>query len=168
MKKTLAIIIILFVLFSLGNTASAKSTQGQKMSQEHRSAVSEVVKELKNIAGKNGGIGQEVSQIAQEQNESGNRAADAIEAVENRSGLKTFFLGTDYKNLGDLRSEIVTSENHIDRLTKAKERTDDPAIKADLTAQINALNLELSKARTFIQQNESKFSLLGWFVKLFQ
>ena len=72
------------------------------------------------------------------------------------------------KNIGALRSEVVTTQNSIDRLTKAKERAIDDSVKADLDTQIKALEETNTNALNFIKTNESKFSVFGWFVRLFQ
>ncbi|MBU2110005.1 hypothetical protein KKB71_03615 [Patescibacteria group bacterium] len=157
-----------FLLLGIFSVAFAQSDKGMEMSQQHKSKVSNVVQELKDLAGKDQNIGEEVRVVAQEQEELNERATNAMEKVEARGGFKTFLIGTDYKNIGALRSEVVTTQNHIDRLTKAKERATDDSIKADLDAQIQALEEANTSALNFIQTNESKFSLFGWFVRLFQ
>lgn len=137
------------------------------MGEEHRSAVADVVLKLKEVADKDKKIGEEVKKVAEEQSESAEKAMEAIKEIEKRSGWKIFFIGTDYKNLGGLRSEMVTTDNNIDRLTKALEKATDPAIKAKLDLEIKSLQAEKLKVDTFIDDNEGKFSLFGWLVKLF-
>lgn len=137
------------------------------MGEEHRSAVADVVLKLKEVADKDKKIGEEVKKVAEEQGESAKKAAEVIKEIEKRSGWKIFFIGTDYKNLGGLRSEMVTTDNNIDRLTKALEKATDPAVKAQLDLEIKALQAEKLKIDTFIDDNEGKFSLFGWLVKIF-
>lgn len=134
----------------------------------HRSAVATFVQNLLKAADREqGGIGDQVRAIANEQNDSKDDVADEIEQVKNRSGFKTFLIGTDYKNIGQLRSEMAKTENQIDQLTQLSEQTADAAAQADLQAQIQALKDHQQKINDFIKANESKFSLFGWFVKLF-
>jgi uncharacterized protein YaaQ len=111
-----------------------------------------------------------VRTVAQEQEESNERTSEAMEAVEARGGFKTFLIGTDYKNIGALRSDIVTTQNHIDRLTKARERvaTSSTEVIADLDSQIAVLEEVNMEATAFVEENEDKFSLFGWLVRLFQ
>ena len=90
-----------------------------------------------------------------------------MDEVDSVGEFRQLFLGTDYKNLGVLRSELVKTQNAIERLTKAIERATDVNIKADLQKQIDALKATLTKAEQFAKDHEDKFSLLGWFVKLF-
>ncbi len=137
------------------------------MGGEHRSKVVEAVLKLVELAGKDKNIGEEISEIAKEENESSGRAAEAIKEVEARGKFKTFLFGTDYKNIGALRSEMVRSDNNIDRLTKAKDRTIDQAVKAELDVQIAVFQKANDEAEAFVKANESKFSIFGWLFKLF-
>ena len=139
----------------------------EMMSEGHRSDVAEAVLKLLELAGKDRNIGEEIREIAKEESESSERADEAIKTLETRGKFKTFLFGTDYKNIGALRSEMVRSDNNIDRLSKAKERVLDPAVKAELDVQIAALQKANDDAESFIKANEDKFSVFGWLVKLF-
>jgi microsomal dipeptidase-like Zn-dependent dipeptidase len=114
-----------------------------------------------------GEIGDKVKEIAKAQNNSKDDVAEKIDKIKNRNGFKTFLIGTDYKNVGQLRSEMVTTQNHIDQLNKLLDKTTNAADKTALQEEIQALTKEQQKINDFIKANESKFSLLGWFVKLF-
>lgn len=109
----------------------------------------------------------ELKSVTKDQNDSDDRATEARKSVENRNGLLTFLIGSDYKNLGALRSELKTTENSIARLEKAQARTSDPALKAELQTRIDAMKTANTNAMDFVTANESKFSLFGWFFKLF-
>lgn len=136
--------------------------------QEHRSRVANFVKSLSDIANRDGGmVGSAVRDVAKEQEDNRDTVADAIDKIKNRSAFKTFFIGTDYKNVGQLRSETVRTENQIKRLETLLETTSDAIIKADLQTQIDALKSRETKISDFIKTNENKFSLFGWFVKIF-
>ncbi|HEY4479570.1 MAG TPA: hypothetical protein VI981_04430 [Candidatus Paceibacterota bacterium] len=164
---TAATLSLLLVAFS-ASVALAQSDKGKEVSEEQRSKVAETVQALVDLAGKDNNIGGEILAVAQEQEVSNEHVTKAKEAIEVRGGLKTFLIGTDYKNIGALRSEVVTTQNSIDRLTKAKERATDDVVKVVLDAQIKALEEVNTNTLNFIQTNESKFSLFGWFVRLFQ
>lgn len=152
-----------FLSYSFVSADSASKGQGE----EYRSGVSRIVQELRRTASQNGGIGQEVSKIAKEQEDSAKKIKEAMDKVDMAGRFRTLFIGTDYKNLGALRSELVKTQNAIDRLTKAMERTTDMDIRVGLQKQIDALKATLAKAETFAKDHESQFSFLGWFVKLF-
>lgn len=140
-------------------------TKGQ--GQEHRSDVANVVQELRKVAGQDSNIGQEVSKVAKEQEDSSKEDEAAMDKVNNVGKFRTVFLGTDYKNLGVLRSNLVKTQNAIDRLTKSMERATDANVRAELQKQIDALRAVKAKVEAFIKDHESQFSFLGWFIKLF-
>jgi hypothetical protein len=150
------------------NVNQGQDNNGKLNGALHRSAVATFVQNLLNVANKEqGGIGDQVRAVAQAQNDVVGAEATAIDKIQNRSGVKTFFIGTDYKNIGMLRSEMVKTRNQIDQLNALLDKTTSAETKATLTAQIQALTLEQQKINNFVNINESKFSLLGWFVKLF-
>ncbi len=146
----------------------SKNKDSQVNGANHRSAVATFVRNLLNVADRDkGGIGEQVKTIAEQQNDSKDTVADEIDKVKDRSEFKTFLIGTDYKNIGKLRSEMVTGGNQIDQLKTLLDKTTDAADKATLQSQIDALTLEQQKINDFIKVNESKINLLGWLVKLF-
>jgi len=145
-----------------------KNVKGQTTAESHRSVVATTVQDLLAVADREGGIGQQVKVIAQQQNDTKDRAADLLYAVENRSKVKTFFIGTSYKNLGELRSQMVQTRNDIAQLTRLADKAENPEDKATLETQIQSLGQEAQKIDTFITDNENQFSLFGWAVKLFR
>lgn len=158
---------VVFSLFFLSYSFVFADSSSKGQGKEHRSSVSKVVQELRKTASQNGGIGQEVSKIAKEQEDSAKKIEEAMDKVDMAGRFRTLFVGTDYKNLGALRSELVKTQNSIDRLTKAMERTTNMDAKASLQKQIDALKTTQTKAETFAKDHEGQFSFLGWFVKLF-
>ena len=137
-------------------------------SEAHRSAVASFVKSLLEVADRNkGDIGEQVRVVAREEEESEATTSKAIAEVEGRSWLKTFLIGTDYKNLGMIRSEMVKTQSRIDQLSRLLETMATSADSVTTTEQIRILTEAQTKLEDFLKQNESKFSLFGWFVKWF-
>jgi hypothetical protein len=149
-------------------TKDKKENKGQFNAESHRSTVATFVQSLLTVADREGGIGQEVKVIAEQQNNIKDRASDLINAVENRNKVKTFLIGTSYKNLGELRSQMVQTRNQIEQLTRLANKVENEGDKTELQNQIQALEQEQTNINNFIAQNESKFSLFGWAVKLFR
>ena len=87
--------------------------------------------------------------------------------MEARNWLKTFLLGTDYKNIGMIRSEIAKTQNRINKLTRLLDSMTTSTGSVTTSEQIQNLVQAQTKLSDFIKQNEDKFSLFGWFVKLF-
>lgn len=151
-----------------GKKDKPKDNKVKITADNHRSTVATFVQSLLAVADREGGIGQQVREIAQQQNDTKDRAADLISAVEGRSKIKTFFIGTSYKNTGELRSQMVQTKNQIDQLKKLADKAENDQDKAELQAQIRTLEQEQSNIDAFIAENENKFSLFGWAVKLFR
>lgn len=143
------------------------TTTGQQEREENRSEVAARVQTLLDIADRDGGIGQDVRDIARTYASSSERADEAKASVERRPGWLTFIIGSDYGNLGKIRSEIATTQNDISRLTNARERTTDASVKTALDVQIQALVESASSTEAYVKAHESSFSIFGWFFKLF-
>jgi len=169
----LAIIFVLFFTFPTEAKSEQAQNAGQGQNQEqhgqinaeqHGSAVAGFVQSLLQVADREGGIGQQVRTIAQQQNQSASTTIRAMEQVRARSKIKTFLFGTDYKNLGALRNEVVQTRNRLEQLNRLMESAQD---QTELQNQIQNLEQEQEKIDNFIQEQETKFSLFGWLSKLF-
>ena len=147
--------------------STIKESKGQETAATHRSVVATFVQNLLTVADREGGIGEQVRVIAQQQNDSKTKVSEKLNAVEGRSKIKTFLIGSDYKNLGALRSEMVKTRNRVDQLKGLVERATIEEDKTILQNQITALEQEQTNISNFVTQNESKFSLFGWVAKLF-
>ena len=180
MKKNPLFVLVLTVAviassFFVLKTVNAKSDNSQKEdngdiinSEQHRNVTTNFIKGLLNVASRSaGGIGEQVKVVAQEQEKDEDKIVNQIDAVQKRSKIKTFLFGTDYKNVGALRSEMVQTKNRIDQLTKLMGQTTNTADKTELQTQITAMQIEQTNTETFLETNESSFSLFGWVRKLF-
>src|SRR4030042_6912175 len=145
----------------------AGRAKGQANAQEHRSVVANFVQELLQVAARGGGSGEQVREVAREQNAATEDTVQSMEKVQNRSRVRTFFFGPDYKNLGQLRSEMVQVRNRIEKLNRLMEQAEGEDNKLALEEQIQEMEQEQTRIENFIQENEDKFSLFGWVKKLF-
>jgi len=144
-----------------------QAKQGQVNVEQYRSTIANAVRSLLQVADRQGGIGQQVRTIAQQQNQSATTTIKAMEKVQTRSKVKTFFLGSDYKNLGTLRSEMVQTQNRLEQLNKLMTSVQNEGDKTELQNQIQTLEQEQTKIESFINVREGKFSLFGWLAKMF-
>lgn len=151
------------------DTASTTSDdrKGDDVSSEHKSAVALFVQSLLRVADRDGGIGAEVRAVAQSQNDSASTTAEALAKVEKRSSLKSFLFGTDWKNIGTLRSEIAKGESDAQRLQTAIDQATDASVKADLQAQLVVMQAAQAKVKAFVDAHARSFSLFGWVTKIF-
>ena len=143
---------------STGTTTKSRSSTGQ----EHMSAVARFVQSLLAVADRDGGIGAQVRMIAQAQNNTASSTASAIAKLESRGKLMTFLFGTDYKSVGQVRSDMVTTKANLENLQKLLSNTTSTSTNTELEAQIKALQDSQVKLEAFIKAHESSFSLFGW------
>lgn len=149
------------------NVNVGAAVRGNVNAEEHRSAVASFVQSLRATADRDTGIGAEVSAVAQSQEASGTATADAMARIEKRSGVMSFLFGTDWKIIGSLRSEIAKAKSDRDRLEATLDNTTDASVRADLEAAIDALDTRQNEIASFVAEHESKFSIFGWFFRLF-
>lgn len=150
------------------NQAQNSVKENKDQAQKHRSEAAEFVLNLLHVAEREPGrIGEQVRVIAREQNEATEKIAEKLDRVEKRNKIKTFFAGSDYKNLGQLRSEMVHVRNRLEKLNRLMENMEEGADKTEIQNQIKAMEQERTRIENFIKTNEDKFSLFGWFARLF-
>lgn len=136
-------------------------------SQEHRSAVANFVQTLLKTADKEKGLGEQVRVIAKQQERDEATTTEAIKKIKDRSKFKTFLIGSDYKNLGALRSEMVKTRNRIRQLSDLSDKIKNAGNADEIKSQIQALEQEQTKIESFIKAQEGKFSLFGWLARFF-
>lgn len=152
---------------NLKNFEKADKTKGVTNAQLHREKSEEMTKTLKEVANEEKTAGNtkasnQIQQVVIEQEQTQEQTANAIEQVETRGKVKTFLVGTDYKNLGQLRSSLVHNRNEIRKLTQALTQVQTNEDKAIIQAQLLTLTQERERIKTVITINESSFSLFGW------
>ncbi len=135
---------------------------------EHRSAVANFVQELLSVADREGGrIGQQIREIAQQQNETKEKVAEAIDTIKNQSIIKTFLVGPDYKSTLRLKAEISAAESQLVELNSLLEESISEESETEIQSQIEALEQAKENISNFLETNKSQFNLFGWFLKLF-
>ncbi len=134
---------------------------------QHKSAVAKFVESLEKIADKDKKVGEQVREIAKAQQEMDESIANAIDKVKKRGKFVTFLVGTDYKNIGKIRSESVKTDQRIVKLETLVNQAATSEIKDTLNKEIQAIKDEQLKLDNFIKMNEQTFSLFGWLAKMF-
>jgi hypothetical protein len=137
------------------------------LSKDHMNRVSEFANKLYEVGKEDRQIKNDADDIAKETLDSGTSTSEAIDKVNERGAFTTFFLGSDYKNLGKLRSELARTDKIVERLDTLASSTADSAVQAQLNDQIKILQDAQAKVKTFVTSHENSFSLFGWFMKFF-
>jgi len=146
------------VVKNLDKVANREETQAEKKINNPADKGNEVNEKNK--------IRESITEVADAEEVAVEDVAEAIKVAENQNKFKKFLIGTDYKNLGQLRSSLVHNRNQIKKLTKtvgAVEEGNQTAIQEQLTV----LMQERERVKAVITENEGGFSLLGWMFRLF-
>lgn len=141
--------------------------KGATVSAEHQSAVAKAIQAILAASATNVKVGEQIRVIAQQQSDTQAAVSDNIARIETESKVKTFLIGSDYKTIGALRSDLAKSQASIEQLKRTIEQTTDATLKATLLAEVKTLEIEQASIETFVEAKASSFSLFGWAVKLF-
>jgi hypothetical protein len=152
---------------STASSTDREDDRGSKLSEEHKNRVSEFTKKLLEVGKRDWKMKKDVEDIANETLDSGTSTAESIDKENSRSAWKTFLIGSDFQNLGKLRSELARTDKIVERLNVLASSTANTTVQIDLEAQIKLLQDAQAKVKTFVTEHESSFSLFGWFVKIF-
>ncbi len=146
---------------------NATSTEGERMREQHRSAVATAVQNLLQVADRTGGIGEEVRTIAQNQVKNQEKIAENLKKADERNAFVKFLFGADYGALNDAKQAVAENDAQIKQLTDVRSRITDPADQAVIDNQIKLLSDANALASTTVTNSDKGFSLLGWAFRLF-
>lgn len=136
----------------------------------HRKNIQKVVEDLTNVVVTeefvgNDEVSEDIEAVITDEEEEVDEIVEAIEAVEGRGKWKTFLMGADYKNLGQLRSNLAHNTNSIRKLTKAGTEVVAEGSEGIVDSSLTTLYQERARIQQVIEANENEFSLLGWIFK---
>lgn len=140
----------------------------QQQTSEHASSVAKYVQNLLNSTNLSGGIGNQVREIARTQNQSQEKIKKQINNIENKNKFLKFLFGTNYDALRTMQQEMEQNQERVRTLLQLKDQVVGFAEKQDIQGLIDSLNNQNVTLQDKITNELGKFSLLGWFSKLFK
>ncbi len=151
-------------------TSSKDNVPGQNsMALERRSQVANAVQEMLNATEKiEGGIGEKVREIAQNQNQIHENIEMKLEQIKNQNRFFRFLFGSKAKDVEELKNQIKTNQEKIVELKNTVGEMTDEQVKARLETQINTLEQVKTQIETETIEETSDFSLFGWVKNLFK
>lgn len=151
---------------SLGGKTGTGSSNRSEVAAKNMSEVAKYVQSLLETKTK-GGIGDQVRQVAQEQNQAQIRAEQQLVKLENRNALKTALLGPDFQAMKNLQALITENEARIaqlqDLVTQLVNQADITAVKDTITA----LEQQNTALQDMVTAGEQTRSMFGWLIRLF-
>lgn len=134
--------------------------------QEQMSSVAQKVQQLLEVKEDKMGIGQQVKQFAQEQQQVQMQLQDQLNKVESRQGLMKSLLGPDYKALKSLSQEMEQNQLRIHQLEEMQTQLLNEADSTMVQEAIQALVEQNTALEEMLNAEESTPSLLGWLFKM--
>ncbi len=185
MHKLLPLVVVLAILaiavpkvvngIKSPDTSAAGMVQGKKT--DVLAAVSENGNGKKYLGGsidklqkvekstKNTEVKSELNNVIEEEAQADSNIDASIKNMDGRPGFLKFVMGPDYKNAGQVRSEVVHLQNQIRKIDKLEEKSG-ASESGDLAATKETLQSELLAIETTLAQKLEGFSLFGWLSKL--
>lgn len=151
------------------NKKEKASQLKSKAANEHRSAVANFVQELLDVADRQvlGGIGEQVREIARQQNASEDKVTLDLEKVKNKNKIRKFLFGTDFKKTKEIKKEMQEAQKRLRELARVKGDIDNSSDKAVIEEQIKNFQENINSVLSEVEAEEGKFSLFGWVKKMF-
>lgn len=140
----------------------------ERASAERRSRVATAVQELLSLQVSDPGIGTEVREIAQAQNEAVERIEQQLQAVENRGAILRVLFGADRAGLEQAKALIQQNTQRVNRLESLRSEltTQDPAAAEEIQQKIQALQQVNAEFDQTVVRSEGGFSVFGWAMRL--
>lgn len=104
---------------------------------------------------------EEVEELAEEQEQVETEAEETVEVIDQRPAAVRLLIGPDYKNLGQLRSNIVQIRNNIRKLERIQEKAGEDASPA-VDEALAEMEEKASGLQAQMYEQLSGFSLFGW------
>ena len=114
-----------------------------------------------------GGIGEQVRQIAQEQNQAQTQTQDQINKLESRKGIAKSLLGPDYGAIKSLKTLLEQNQLRIQQLEQLKNQLSNSGDIAMVQETIQALVQENTSLQELINTEEQTRSFFGWLFRMF-
>lgn len=113
-----------------------------------------------------GGIGPQVSEIAQQFDNSVQATIKAEERIQAKSGFARFFSGGDEKAAEELETEVNANKAKVEELKQLKEQCEcSEETKALMQEQIQSMEQEQERLGELAQKEKKSKGMFGWLWK---
>jgi len=155
------------------STETAKSKNAKlpnnrsQTAREHMSTVALKVEELLAARTTQGGIGEQIREVAREQNQAQEQIEGEVTQLENRNRFMSFFFGPDSNAMGNLNGLIEQNQVRITELQQLAQQVTNEGELTLIQETIQELEQQNTALQDYIDSLNSSFSIFGWFKKIF-
>lgn len=146
---------------------SQQSQGGQQQIGTGNRGIDTSIQNLNRVIERNNSpeIGEQVRTMVQNHEKVQVKSKTALQTMSKRNKAVKFMIGPDYKNAGQVKSDVVGLRNDIQKLEQIKEDSSQ-ADAGDIQGAIDELQVEANELEAQLKQQLSGFSLFGWLAKL--
>ena len=148
---------------------SVKTQESEQLNQDVDQSftkVSDQVHKLIETVGAKGGIGQEVSKIAQNQIKNQENIKNSLAQLQLRKYFIKFFIGSDKKTIQDVEEQLGQSKLMIQQLEELKLKTKNSNDLDQLQQTIDLITYQNTSLEEKVNQETQSKGLFGWLNKL--
>lgn len=150
-----------------------KTKESEQLNQEVEESVEKVsdyvhqLIEDRKTTGIKGGIGEKVSEFAQNQQQVQEKIKNSYEQLKNRGQLIRLFVGSDKKMTAALDQLVGENKLRIEELEALKNQTTNLADQTQLQETIDLMLSQNTSLQEKIAKEKQVNGLFGWFTRLF-
>lgn len=138
------------------------------MAREKMSDVAKKAEELISQGAQfEGGIGEEVSEVARQQRGAVEETEETLNQIDRRKGLAKFILGPNQEAIENMEAIRQRNQERIQELQELKNQVTDEADAENIQEMIQAVEDSNNVLGEKVQEELQSFSLFGWFRRLF-
>lgn len=145
----------------------SQGSNASMMGEQRKSMVANAVQEMLQLAERNPGIGQQISLIAQTQNQVQEQAEDVMTQAKNRGQFRTLLFGPDYENLNIVQDRLALHDEKINELKELVGTLENPEDVQLLNDQISVMEDVRASLAEEVNTELSRPSLFGWLRRMF-
>ena len=147
--------------------------RGEGMQTRSQTAIEHMSKTAQKVQGllqlqTQGGIGDQVRQIAQDQKQAQEKINQQLDVIDSRKGIVKFLLGVQPKALADLKLQLEQNRLIITQLEQVQNQLYNQGDLTLIQETIQALNQENTSLQDKINSEEQTVSIFGWIFKLLE
>lgn len=152
---------------TVGAPQGNQQGQGGQQAGTGNKGIKTAIQNLNRVTERNNNpeVGEQIRSMVQNHERVQTRTKTALQQMSQRNKAVKFLLGPDYKNAGQVRSDVVGLRNDIRKLEQIKEGSL-PADAGDVQGAIDELQVEANELEAQLEEQLSGFSLFGWLAKL--
>lgn len=152
---------------NMGQGKSKDEASRSAVSQENMSLVAQKVEDLLTIQTAQGGIGEQVRRIAQDQKQAQEQIQTELQKFDNRKGLLKSLIGPDFAALKNMQKQMEQNQLRIQELEQAKSQITNENEVMVVQAAIQAMIDQNTTLTDVIATEERSQSMFGWLFRMF-